>query len=177
MLGTHPASFEFMPRGDACAIEDSQGRVVGAGALDSALWEKHGWGLLNPRHREGLGWLAPNCDNPLAVAKARQAALIRRAQRFHVAMDQSLDPPQGLQLISIAGTGARTPERVRITNSGVKVVRWCDGDGVVPSESAMAGFDDAAQHPGKRLITFNADHPRMPAQPEVFEAVLDLLAE
>lgn len=177
MLATHPSSFELMPRAGAGALRDVSGAAVAGGGLDPALWERQGWGLANPLEAGRRPWLAGGGDDPDARALARQAALIARGRAFHRVADRPVDPPEGLEIMLIAGTGEDTPDAVRIVDGHeVEVAGHADGDGTVTLQSATAGFGDAATAPRKTLAVIEAGHARMVSDPAAFAIILDAIA-
>jgi len=176
MLATHPSSFELMPRADAGAMRDGDGAVVAGGGLDPALWVRQGWGLANPLEAGQRRWLAGGEGDPDARGLARQEALIARGQAFHRASDRPIQPPEGLEIVLIAGQGDETPNAVRIVgNHEVEVVEQVDGDGTVTLQSAVAGFEDSDAVAGKTLAVIEAGHARMVSDPVAFRIILDAI--
>jgi pimeloyl-ACP methyl ester carboxylesterase len=176
MLATHPSSFELMPRPDMQPLRDADGALVESGPLDAALWQREGWGLANPLEGEQRRWLAGAGDDPDARGLARQASLIERGRAYHRMADRPIDPPEGLDLLLIAGTGEDTPSAVQIVDDHeVKVVAKANGDGTVLYESAVAGFEEP--HPRKRLVAVEAEHARIVSDKRVFSLILDAISE
>ncbi len=177
MLATHPSSFELMPRAGAGAMLGEGGTPIAEGGLDPALWQRQGWGLANPLEGQERRWLAGGGDDPDARALTRQAALIARARAFHRATDRPVQPPEGLDLILIAGKGHDTLSTVQIAGDHrVAGVAHTDGDGTVPLSSAIAGFEDSDRHPRKRLSVLETKHARMVSDPAVFSIILEAIA-
>ena len=172
MLASHPSSFELMPRnGDA--VLDETGAPAATTPLDADLWRRAGWGLANPTEGQQRRWLAGAGDDPDARGLARQETLIARGRAFHAVADRPVDPPEGLDLLLIAGKGEDTPSVVQmIDNHEVKVVAKADGDGTVLLDSATAGFEDADTHPRKTLAIIEAEHARMVSDSKAFDLIL-----
>ena len=177
MLATHPSSFELMPRPEAGALQEPDGTVRADGGFDPALWQSRGWGLANPLEAEQRRWLAGAGDDPDRRGLARQAALIAGARAFHAAADRPIDPPEGLDILAIAGTGDATLRAVRMVDDHeVEEVAEADGDGTVLLSSAIAGFEDAGTNPRKSLSIIEAGHARMVSDPTAFSLILDAIA-
>lgn len=176
MLATHPSSFELMPRPGDGALQEADGTVRADGGFDPALWERRGWGLANPLEAEQRRWLAGGGDDPDGRGLARQAEMIDWARVFHDATDRPIDPPEGLDIRVIAGTGEATLKTVRmIEDHEVEEVAQADGDGTVLLSSASAGFEDAGSHPRKALSVIEAGHARMVSDPTAFSLILQAI--
>jgi len=176
MLATHPSSFELMPRAGAQAMLGEGGMPVARGGLDPALWQGQGWGLANPQEAEYRRWLTGAGADPDARGLARQADLIARGLAYHRLSDRPIDPPEGLDIRLIAGTGEGTLGSVRIVGDhAVEEAGEVDGDGTVPLYSAVAGFEDADGHPRKSLSLVETGHARMVSDPAVFTQILDAI--
>jgi len=174
MLATHPSSFELMPRAEEQAFRDADGTAFAQGGLDPALWQREGWGLASPLEAEQRRWLAGAGDDPDARGVARQAALIARGRAYHRVADRPVDPPEGLDLLVIAGAGSSTPSTVRVAEPHtVEISGQADGDGTVPLASAVAGFEDADGSPRKALSILDVGHARMVSDPAAFALILD----
>ena len=179
MLATHPSSFELMPREEAQTVIDPQGDPIAVPLLSAQTWRDLGWGLSDPAEARNIAILARDAADGSQRAGARQAALIERGKAFHRAVDRPLDPPEGLSITVIAGTGVDTPRTVAVGSEGgrVSVLGNGDGDGTVLLSSALAGFEDAAAHPRKTAITVDAEHMRILSDPLAFEASLRQLLD
>lgn len=177
MLASHPSTFELMPRNEAVSVFEGDKSPQKGAHLDPDYWESKGWGLVGPSSAQHREWLARGAGDPEELASARQSTLMERGAAFHAAFDRPLDPPEGLELVVLAGKGRKTPSAVTVQDAGgVKVTHHTDGDGVVPFSSASAGFLGAAPSSRKRLIDVDAPHARIMSEPEVFRQLLDLLA-
>jgi pimeloyl-ACP methyl ester carboxylesterase len=171
MIASHPSTFELMPRGD---ILDGTDRPL----MDPTTWRHFGWGLSDTEQRAKIEVLANGADDPMQLADARQAALIARGAAFHRAADRAINPPEGLRLTVIAGTGSASPARIILSEEGsASVGSTEDGDGTVLVSSAVAGFEDASSSPLKSIHIYEVEHTRMMSDPAVFSKVLELLLE
>lgn len=169
MIASHPSTFELMPRGEVMDGTD-------APLLDPATWRQFGWGMSDPDEEANIRTLARGAANPVALAEQRQADLMQRGKAFHRAADRPIDPPEGLQIIAIAGTGSPSLERVNVSPEGdVTEGMTGDGDGTVLLSSTLAGFEDADVNPRKSVHLFEVDHARMLSAPDVFGKVLELV--
>lgn len=144
LLNTHASPWQLFPRA-------RHGRAYLAGApedradlLDPALWQRHGWGLLAPEAEPLLSWLLPETEDPAqrrARAQAHQARLIRRAKRFHAAMDRPWMPPKPahLEMFLVVGGGFATPASAEIdpTAGTFQLTGEEEGDGVVLRTSVL----------------------------------------
>ena len=171
MIASHPSTFELMPRGDVLDGTDLP-------LMDAATWRKFGWGMSDPQQRANIEVLANGSADPMALADARQAALIARGAAFQRAADRPINPPAGLRLTVIAGTGSDSPERVELSKKGsASIGGTADGDGTVLLSSAVAGFEDASSNPLKSVYLYDVEHTRMLSDPSVFSKVLELILE
>lgn len=171
MIASHPSTFELMPRSDVTEGTD-------LALMQPETWHTFGWGMSDPKERGNIEMLARGAESPTELAVQRQADLIARGKAFHRAADRTIDPPEGLRISVIAGTGSATLARVNVSPDGaVTEGAKADGDGTVLLSSALAGFEDADQHPRKSVYLFDVTHTRMLSDPKVFEQVLELVLE
>lgn len=174
MLATHPSSFELMPREETNSVVGRDGAPIAASPMSPDTWRDLKWGLADPEQAEDIEILGRGAPNAAALADARQAALLARGSAYHRAVDRPVDPPPGLSLTVIAGTGVDTPLTVSVGRDGgeVSVYRYGDGDGTVTVSSALAGFEDAETHPRKAVLAVEADHIDVLSDPLAFEFAL-----
>ncbi len=104
-----PSVFQLLPHGDAVQFLDEELHPVTVDIYDPEVWRKYGWSpVYNLSFRKRYAGLksvdALNHDNSkLKDLDAYFAATLRRAQRFHQALDASshVDPP--VVLLAIGG--------------------------------------------------------------------------
>ncbi|MEM9097850.1 MAG: hypothetical protein AAGC79_04940 [Pseudomonadota bacterium] len=143
LLATHASTWQLMPR-------DRHNRVTFQGLEDDAApdiyapetWEVNGWGMAGPNIEPLLSWLMPNTPDPAerrAAALRHQARMLRRAERFHQAMDRWARKPQDLDMFLVVGGGFETPSSAAVDPAtglfrldGVE-----EGDGVVLRTSVL----------------------------------------
>lgn len=148
LLGTHPSVYQLLPR-------VRHARVVWRGDADRprpvddlydvALWDRLHWGLLSDDAAEALAALLPAIADPearRARARAHLDRLLRRAKRFHLAIDRSAPPPPNLDVFLVVGGGFETPAvaSVDAATGAVEITSFEEGDGVVLRSSAL--FDE-----------------------------------
>jgi len=146
ILGTFPALYQLLPRVrhgvlvDAEDTEDSERSALDL--FDPALWERFGWGLVDPDQADALAELL--ADVPSAVERRRIAAdhlakCLARARQFHAALDRPARPPEGTELHLVVGDAVATPSRLAVdTETGaVRLTEPRPGDGTVLRSSAL----------------------------------------
>ncbi|MEM1343310.1 MAG: hypothetical protein AAGI34_01875, partial [Pseudomonadota bacterium] len=109
---------------------------------DPALWERHGWGLLDPEAEALRAWLMPEIADPgarLDRARRHQARLIARAKAFHAAMDRPASPPPRLETFLVVGGGFATPAAAEVdpASGSFTLTTREEGDGVVLRASVL----------------------------------------
>ena len=158
LLATHSAAWQLLPRtrhrrvtwSNPTGPDDDPVEIY-----DPKLWERMGWGLASPDASLMLEWLLPDVGDPAARRKLAldyQARLIRRAERFHRAMDRWRPPPANLELYLVVGGGFATPASgVVDRETGVfRITGVEEGDGVVLRSSAL--LDERQGHSFKRRL-------------------------
>lgn len=158
LLGTHPSLYQLMPR-------DRHERVLGPDGApvelyDPETWARHGWGLLDPGDADLLALLTP--DEPDDAARRARATrhlgkLLRRAERFHRAIDRPNVPPPWLDLFLVVGGGFATPAVARYdpVEDRMEIVAFEEGDGVVLRASSLA---DERQGNGEYTLGLQSPH-------------------
>jgi len=141
-LATFPSLFELMPRPRHQPVLDLADNSV-LDYYDPALWEKHGWGILDPTQQDALIPLLPKVSSPeerSRIAKAHLKYQLKRARQFHRAMDRPATPPKNLSISLIAGDAKLTPRQVKIDlPTGKRIDNdYSPGDGTVLRSSALA---------------------------------------
>ena len=190
ILGTMPSVYQLLPHPSAAAVVDAEDPRRPLDLFDPALWEQAGLGLASPAQARVLTRLLPDVTDAAArrrVALAHQRACLRRAQRFHEALDREAAPPRGLSLYLFAGDAIPTDAVASISrrDGTVRVVGRSLGDGLVTRRSALLD-----QRVGSRWspllvspirwtsVTFlSTDHIGLTKDPVFTDNVLFLLLE
>ncbi len=110
--------------------------------FNADLWERMGWGLASPDQTGVLESLLPAVSDP---AERRRVALdhlrksLARARQFVTALDRPAVPPQGLELILLAGDARPTPAKLAVDarTGRTRVIAREPGDGTVLRSSAL----------------------------------------
>ncbi len=143
LVGTHPSTYQLMPRGRHRRVRlvNAHGPVVGD-IYDAALWDRMGWGLLDPREDALLAILLPDMPDRearRARARAHLAQMLARAEQLQRALDQP-GTPSGPDLFLVVGFGLDTPAGAAVDPVGgaARVVTLEEGDGVVLRASALS---------------------------------------
>lgn len=138
LLGTFPGIYGLMPRPRHEVIRDENGNPLDF--LDAKVWEKNGWGLLDPEQGSVLKVLLPEVQTS---AERRRIALdhvektLERTRQFYAALDVPAAPPAGTTLHLIAGDAYPTPAAVAFRDGELKIVDHGPGDGKVLRSSAL----------------------------------------
>ncbi len=140
ILGTMPALYQLLPRTRHRAVLGEDGEPLDL--FDPAVWEAQQWGLLDPSQDETLAMFLPDANGPeerRAVVRDHLAKVLRRAKRFHGALDQPARTPPGLSLHLIAGDSEPTAAVVAAGGPGgpPRIVEHGPGDGTVLRTSAI----------------------------------------
>jgi len=136
ILGTMPAVYQLLPRPRHGPLRDGRGAAVDL--LDPALWERRGWGLLDPSQDRVLEWLLPEAGTAAdrrRIARDHVGKCLARARRFHEAIDVPARPPEGTALYLVAGDAEPTPAVASLEE--VAFTEWAPGDGTVLRTSAV----------------------------------------
>lgn len=143
VLGTFPSIYQLLPRSrHARVVYAATGQPVGD-LFDPATWEKHRWGLADPKQDRFLAWLLPEVKSP---AERRRIALdelskcLRRAEQLHRALDRvDAKTPEGLTLRLIAGDADQTPDVLAVDErtGRLTISKSSAGDGTVTRASAL----------------------------------------
>ncbi|MEM1186316.1 MAG: hypothetical protein AAGI53_15100 [Planctomycetota bacterium] len=141
ILGTFPSIYQLLPRvrhGAYVLRNDPETRVD---VFDAQQWIDRGWGLANPKNDKDLKELLPETSSPAerrAIALDQLRKSLARAKQFHRAMDQPATPPDGLDIVLIAGDAEDTPAVASIDKTGrVRITEDVPGDGTVARYSAL----------------------------------------
>lgn len=143
VLGTFPSMYELLPRNrHQPVLWDGDASHPVTDVTDSALWERSGWGLADPKQADVLKILLPNEPDPVVrrdtALKFQRRALLR-AREFQSALDQRAQLPAGLDLFLVAGDTVNTIAQLSVNSADgtVSVVSRAPGDGVVLRTSAL----------------------------------------
>lgn len=144
ILGTHVSTYELFPR-DRHRRVRIKGSKESVSLFDVELWDRYGWGILNPDQDDMLKILMP--DEPTAAgrrtrAKGHLTKILARADQFQRAIDRPVDVPEDLDLYLVVGGGFETPAIVEYDpeTRRVEIVKLEEGDGVVLRASSL--FDE-----------------------------------
>ncbi|MEM1346525.1 MAG: hypothetical protein AAGI34_18345, partial [Pseudomonadota bacterium] len=140
LLATHVSVWQMMPRARHERVREANGNALDL--YDPALWERHGWGLLDPEAEALRAWLMPDITDPgarLDRARRHQARLIARAKAFHAAMDRPTSPPARLETFLVVGGGFATPAAAEVdpASGSFTLTAREEGDGVVLRASVL----------------------------------------
>ncbi|MFV0473336.1 MAG: lipase family alpha/beta hydrolase [Pikeienuella sp.] len=141
ILGTHVSTYQLLPRDRHRRV-----RIRGSGEFvslfDVDLWDRFGWGVLDPDQDGVLQVLMP--DEPgregrRARAKNNLAKILARAEQFQRAMERPVETPAGLDLYLIVGGGFQTPAEIEYDPEAgrAEIVKLEEGDGVVLRASSL----------------------------------------
>jgi hypothetical protein len=140
LLGTMPSIYQLLPR--------TRHRPVVAGAKRAAIdlfdpknWVQARWGFFNPTQSELLRNLLPDEPDPqkrLQIAYDHLAKCLRRAERFHEAIDVEAAPPKGTTIHLIASDAHPTLFQYAVDSRGTLTpTARVAGDGLVTRHSAL----------------------------------------
>ncbi len=143
LIGTYPSAYQLLPRSRHGLIVRGEDPTQPVGdLLDADLWERMGWGLASPDQTGVLESLLPGVSRPaerqrIALDHLRKS--LARARQFATALDRSAVPPQGLELILLAGDARPTPAMLAVDarTGRTRVIAWEPGDGTVLRSSAL----------------------------------------
>mgnify|MGYP006274175337 CR=1 FL=1 len=160
LLGTYPTMYQLMPRDRHNRVRRADGAPLG-GLYDVETWVANGWGLADPTQAPVLATLMPYIDDP---EKRRARAIghldkaLKRAERFHAAIDRENRPPPDLDMYLVVGGGFQTPASVVWDHRTreVAVDAYEEGDFVVLRASALADERQDAETRAPGLVTPHA---------------------
>jgi pimeloyl-ACP methyl ester carboxylesterase len=189
LVGSFPSLYQMLPRPAAAAVV----RAGDGGAIDLYdvdVWDRYGWGLLDPDEADHLAWLLPDvadADARRAVAKAFLARALARAEQLHEAIDRPATPPPHLKLHLFAGDSRATPAKMEVVDAdgSWKLTDVEPGDGRVTRRSAIQDERDPA-NPARRLVSplpwdtvhlSNGEHFSITRDPQFLDNALYLLLQ
>ena len=134
-----PSIYQLLPRTRHGAVVDAAGERVDL--LADETWERFGWGVLAEDADEVLQRLLPeepDAEVRRQVAREHLGKALRRARRFHAALDSPAAPPPGTRLHLFSGDAVDTASVVRAEDDGsLTPVEYAPGDGQVLRTSAV----------------------------------------
>ncbi|HEX6813584.1 MAG TPA: hypothetical protein VF384_18340 [Planctomycetota bacterium] len=149
LLGTMPAIYQLLPHPANGLLLDADGRPAPVDLFDVAVWERNGWGLLDPASAGVLEWLLPDVADAGArrtQARAYVAWCLARARAFHAALDCDAETPCPAEIRLFAADTEQTLVRARLRPDAGGQLRPVfagdglheSGDGTVARYSALA---------------------------------------
>ena len=145
VLGTFPSIYQLMPRPRHQRVlwDDETGTPVG-NLYDAAFWDQFNWGLLSDTNSADrfLEDSLPEIDDAeerRTIARTFRAAMLKRAEQFHKALDVPAAPPEPLDIFLVAGDTENTIDKISVNRETgkVKVETRVPGDGTVARYSAL----------------------------------------
>jgi pimeloyl-ACP methyl ester carboxylesterase len=141
VLGSFASLYELMPRDRHNAVVMKDGSPVGS-IYDIKTWEKHQWGLMNPKMEKTFKRLFPEINDPeelQAVVHNTLKTHLENAKRFNKALDIPAAPPERLIFNMVLGDADETDRVLAFDQEKGKfrTVQTAPGDGVVPRYSAL----------------------------------------
>jgi len=140
VLGTMPSLYELLPRNRHRTVMDERGLPV-SDLFDLKTWQRHEWGLADPKQERVLEWMLPEVRSP---EERRRIALdhleksLGRARQFMAALDFQAQSPPSLRYFLVAGDSEKTPKSVSIQANGrLRTLETAPGDDVVIRTSAL----------------------------------------
>ena len=141
LLGTHVSTYQLFPRDRHNRVR-IRGSEESVSLFDVEVWDRYGWGMLNPGQDALLSVLMPEeptAEGRRARAKRHLAKILKRAEQFQRAVDRPVELPEDLELYLVVGGGFETPAEVEfVPDTGrVEITRLEEGDGVVLRASSL----------------------------------------
>jgi pimeloyl-ACP methyl ester carboxylesterase len=190
LLGTMPSVYQLLPRTRHRPVVTGPKRVA-VDLYDPQMWVQARWGFFNPSQTEVLKLLLPNEPDPhrrMQIAFEHLSKCLRRAERFHAAIDVKVEPPEGTSIHLIASDAHPTLFQYQIDSRGALTpTARVAGDGLVTRHSALMderladhnNWAPRLQSPVKwESVTFLfTDHLGLTKDPAFTDNVLYLLLE
>lgn len=142
LIATMASIYQLMPRARHGLVEGSD-----VDLFDVEVWDRNGWGLLDPDGAQIREWLLPDVApaERRAVAKQYLSWCLARAAQFHAALDQRPTTPCRARVYLFAADTEDTITRTRVVERDGRLVPTFDdadlygpGDVTVPRYSAVA---------------------------------------
>ncbi len=106
---TSPALFQLLPHGSVARFLDEELKPLAVDLYDPETWKRFGWSAINdPEYRRlyasGKNGLAPaEIDDRLRNLDAYFVAVLKRAKRFHEALDAASEANPPIMLFAVGG--------------------------------------------------------------------------
>lgn len=143
LVASCPSFYQILsrPRHKTLVFKDKPNEAVGD-FYDVALWEKYQWGLLNPKQETFLKWIMPEVTRPderRRLAKLHLEKCLKRAKRFHQALDRWFPKPKSFRLLLFAGDAYPTEAVYTVDrqSGALELYKSQPGDGTVLRSSAL----------------------------------------
>lgn len=139
VIGTMPSVYELLPRMRHGCLLDSESKAR-LDALDLKVWERYGWGVLNPEQDKYLEWLLPEADGReerVEIATEHLKKCLRNARKLHDLLDAPSSPPEHLRMSIYLGDAEETSSTAVALDKTIKVINERAGDGTVTRWSAL----------------------------------------
>jgi pimeloyl-ACP methyl ester carboxylesterase len=139
LIGTMPSIYQLLPRTRHRAILAADGEPLDV--FDAKVWQRYGWGLASPEADPVLADLLPeaaDAETRRRIASDHLAKSLRRARRFHAALDLPAAPPADTYLHLFAGDARDTPAVTQVSADGrLETIVHGPGDDTVLRSSAV----------------------------------------
>ncbi len=197
ILGTMPSIYQLLPRNENRPLRDAEGKVVDIDLFDPDVWEKNGWGLMDPKSDKILRWLLPDVEDSTRRhqrAKEYLSWCLRRAHQLHAALDKTAQNPCPTEIRLFTADTISTPTQAIVgkNKSGQVTLRMKGknttalGDGTVPRYSAIGDRRFGKQSvptwldspvPWSSITFLPDDHVGLTANPQFTNNLLFFLLE
>jgi pimeloyl-ACP methyl ester carboxylesterase len=142
ILGTLPAVYQLLPRSrHKLVVDRARGEDQALDVYDPGVWERYGWGLVDPEQDRVLKQLLPGLpsrESRRRVALDHLAKCLKRAEQFHRAVDRRVERLPAPALHLILGDSMPTGRVIAVDGRGrLKVTQHAPGDGTVTRASAL----------------------------------------
>jgi pimeloyl-ACP methyl ester carboxylesterase len=111
MVFTMPAAYQLLPHEEETVFLDGSGRPLEVSLYDPANWETYGWSVFSPEH-------LTTSQQQLAQQRRFLSLALRRARRFHRALDQGNPADDPVEYVLLGSDCRSTLRRVELTQDG-----------------------------------------------------------
>ncbi len=141
IVGTTPSAYELLPRLRHLRVVES-GSQRAVDVYNPAVWQRYGWGLLDPKQDRVLQDLLPQAgtrEERRAIAFDHLQKALQQARQFHASLDREAALPAGTSIHLFAGDAKPTLSKVSVDarTGSLTVLEKQPGDGVVTRASAL----------------------------------------